>query len=372
MEKITAVVVLLILKSGTVSAGWSVTFENPNICAIKGSSVDFRCTYNYTDGETVTKTAWYKGAFKDKIWTRVRLSDFPSYDNRTEYHGDLQHNCSLAIHELQVNDSGYYYFRFDTNKFGQRSKTSVYLSVTGLSAEVHPEQVRAGDKVTLECITQCQSPSIVWFKDGLPLAKPEFRAQAEDSGTYFCAVKGQESLHSDPVALDVQYPPTNVSIDVSHSGSLALGSSVNLTCSSAANPAAENYTWYRRASSSSFLLLVGSGEVLSLQSLEASHTGLYLCQVRNSVGEDNATEVLLTVDRNDINRVILFVGIGLKVVIVVLLPLVVIWAGRKTCKSAVNNKEHSHDYENVSASQENKKFKDKIKDKTVTQKEMYV
>ncbi|KAF3691634.1 B-cell receptor CD22 Sialic acid-binding Ig-like lectin 2 [Channa argus] len=273
MEKITAVVVLLILKSGTVSAGWSVTFENPNICAIKGSSVDFRCTYNYTDGETVTKTAWYKGAFKDKIWTRVRLSDFPSYDNRTEYHGDLQHNCSLAIHELQVNDSGYYYFRFDTNKFGQRSKTSVYLSVTGLSAEVHPEQVRAGDKVTLECITQCQSPSIVWFKDGLPLAKPEFRAQAEDSGTYFCAVKGQESLHSDPVALDVQW------------------------------------------------------EVLSLQSLEASHTGLYLCQVRNSVGEDNATEVLLTVDRNDINRVILFVGIGLKVVIVVLLPLVVIWAG---------------------------------------------
>ncbi len=69
---------------------------------------------------------------------------------------------------------------------------------------MHPGTVRAGDTVTLKCRTSCQVPSTVWFKDGRPVAKPEFQAQAEDSGNYVCAVEGQDSALSDPVALDVR------------------------------------------------------------------------------------------------------------------------------------------------------------------------
>lgn len=119
------------LSAGTVSAAWSVTFENRNPCAVKGSSVEFNCSYNYQDGETVRKATWYKGESKDGHWIRVELSDLPSYHNRSEYLGDLQHNCSLAIRDLQDNDTGYYYFRFDTETYGWRSRESVYLSVTG-------------------------------------------------------------------------------------------------------------------------------------------------------------------------------------------------------------------------------------------------
>lgn len=115
----------------TGSAAWTVTFENPNPCALKGSSVNFRCTYNYTDGETVRKTTWHKGQLKGDTWTRVKISDLSSYHNRTKYLGDLQHNCRLAIHDVQDNDYYYYYFRFDTNKYGRHSKESVYLSVSG-------------------------------------------------------------------------------------------------------------------------------------------------------------------------------------------------------------------------------------------------
>ncbi|XP_050931847.1 B-cell receptor CD22 isoform X2 [Lates calcarifer] len=345
MEKMITVLVLLIMAEGTLSSGWSVTFENKVPCALKGSSVEFRCSYTYTDGETVRETAWQRGTFKNGIWTRVKLSDFPSYENRFKYIGDLQHNCSLAIHDLQENDTGYYYFWFDTNKYGRSSKASVYLSVTGLSARVYPERVRAGDSVTLECRTSCQLPGTVWFKDGNPVAKPQFQAQTEDSGNYLCAVEGHESEPSDPVVLDVQYPPLNVSIEVNYTGHLAKGSSVNLVCNSAANPAADNYTWYRgTVSSSSSMLQVGSGQVLSLVSVEASHTGLYLCQARNSVGENNSTEVLVTVNQTDtfsastVNRVILLVGIGVKVVIMLLIPLVIIWVWKKRCNSAVDKK----------------------------------
>ncbi|XP_022609350.1 B-cell receptor CD22-like isoform X1 [Seriola dumerili] len=355
METMISMLVLLIMTEGAGSSSSQVTFENQDPCALKGSSVEFRCSYSYKDGETVRKTAWYKGKLIDGIWKRVLLSRLPSYENRTEYLGDQQHDCSLAIHDLQDNDTGYYYFRFDMDTYGWRSKKSVYLSVTELMASVYPERVRAGDNVTLECEASCQLSGTVWFRDGHPVAKPEFSAQAEDSGNYLCAVKGQESVHSEPVALDVQYPPFNVSIEVSHPGRLAEGSNVNLTCTNAANPAADSYTWYwGYVSSSSSMLQVGSGQVLSLPSVEASHTGLYLCQARNSVGENNSTEVLLTVYQTDIwnNRLILLIGIGVKVVTVLLLPLVIVWAWRKRHKSAVDEKdEDSHDYENISHTQ---------------------
>lgn len=115
-----------------MSAARSVTFENPDLCAIKGSSVTFRCVYNYTAGETVRTTGWYKGRLENGVWKRVELSvDLLSYRHRYEYLGDQQHNCSLKVRDLQVNDTGYYYFHFGTDTIGMRSKTSVHLTVSG-------------------------------------------------------------------------------------------------------------------------------------------------------------------------------------------------------------------------------------------------
>ncbi|CAJ1062044.1 B-cell receptor CD22-like isoform X1 [Xyrichtys novacula] len=218
LKRMILMLMLLILKTEILRADWSVTFENPNPCAVKGSSVQFRCSYNYEDGQTVKKTAWYKGVSNNGSWVRVKLSDLPSYDNRSEYVGDNQHDCGLALHDLLLNDTGYYYFRFDTEKFGWKSKKSVYLSVTEPRARVYPDTVKTGDEVTLECETSCQLHSTVWYKDGRQVAKPSFRAQAEDAGKYVCAVQGQESVRSDPVALDVHYPPMDVSLKVNYRG----------------------------------------------------------------------------------------------------------------------------------------------------------
>lgn len=69
---------------------------------------------------------------------------------------------------------------------------------------------------------------------------------------------------------------------------------MNLSCSSAANPPAVNYTWYRRTDpGGSGGLQVGSGQVLYISSMEESLSGLYLCRARNPLGEMNSTEVLL-------------------------------------------------------------------------------
>lgn len=72
------------------------------------------------------------------------------------------------------------------------------------------------------------------------------------------------------------------------------GRSVNMSCSSSANPPAQNYTWFRRTDASGPSgLQVGSGQVLYISSMEASLSGLYLCQARNQLGEKNSSEVLL-------------------------------------------------------------------------------
>uniref|UniRef100_A0A667XVS7 Ig-like domain-containing protein n=1 Tax=Myripristis murdjan TaxID=586833 RepID=A0A667XVS7_9TELE len=211
---------------------------------------------------------------------------------------------------------------------------SEYFSVSsGLTASVYPDSVTAGENVTLQCSTTLQllrPPNIVWFRDGQRVAKPEFQARAEDAGNYSCAFQGHESVTSDPVALNVLYAPVKVLVEVSHDDNLAEGSSVNLTCSSVANPAADSYTWYRRTGSpNSSLELVGSGQVLSLPSMEPSHTGHYLCRARNPLGEESSAELLLEMDETISHSLILRVGFAVKTAVLLMLPLVLVWVWKR-------------------------------------------
>ncbi|TWW54443.1 hypothetical protein D4764_0259790, partial [Takifugu flavidus] len=69
---------------------------------------------------------------------------------------------------------------------------------------------------------------------------------------------------------------------------------------------------------------VGSGQVLSIPSMEALHSGLYLCQARNQVGGKNSTEVLLAmVDEEQRGSQMLpaVVGIGLALIVALVVAL---------------------------------------------------
>lgn len=73
-----------------------------------------------------------------------------------------------------------------------------------MEASVHPSStVRPGWSVWFECQTSCPN-RVIWFKDGEPVTNTDFQAQIEDAGNYTCAIEGEESVHSDPVTLDVQ------------------------------------------------------------------------------------------------------------------------------------------------------------------------
>ncbi len=76
---------------------------------------------------------------------------------------------------------------------------------------------------------------------------------------------------------------------MSPSGEIVEGSSVTLTCSSDANPAA-NYTWYKENEDSP----KASGQIFIISDIRAEHSGSYYCEAQNKNGRHNAT-VNLTV-----------------------------------------------------------------------------
>ncbi|XP_029694095.1 B-cell receptor CD22-like isoform X1 [Takifugu rubripes] len=134
----------------------------------------------------------------------------------------------------------------------------------------------------------------------------------------------------DPVLLpDV---PENISITI-NPAHVVWGSSVTLTCSSDANPPADTYIWYRNTnSSSSNGSQVGSGQVLSISSMEALHSGLYLCQARNQVGGKNSTEVLLAMvdeEQRGSQTLPAVVGIGLALIVALVVALFLFYRWKK-------------------------------------------
>uniref|UniRef100_A0A3B4AVV3 Ig-like domain-containing protein n=1 Tax=Periophthalmus magnuspinnatus TaxID=409849 RepID=A0A3B4AVV3_9GOBI len=367
---------------GVWSGNWRVTVQSQ--CALRGSTVVLQCYYDYPLWHTVKHVKWFKGRLQDTGSSYALESLTVS---RFEYVGDKDHNCDLKIKNVQSIDEGLYFFMFETSRDRWRSRNPPYLFVQDLIAFVSPTVVAEGEVVTLTCHSGCNPNSniqVVWYKERQEVTQTRFTARRENTGTYTCALRGQEHVRSS-VSLNVQYAPKNVKLsispptdiiqgrtvtftcsseanpivtssgyslykdghfisfgpshrisevqpsdsgqyycqawnNISRTGSnlfqsfktilnvlyppinisisvelteVTEGSDVNLTCDSMANPPPFGFMWYRTSSSS--VVQVGSGPVLSLSSVEASSSGLYMCQALNRIGESNSTQLRLSV-----------------------------------------------------------------------------
>ncbi|XP_042559422.1 advanced glycosylation end product-specific receptor-like [Clupea harengus] len=84
--------------------------------------------------------------------------------------------------------------------------------------------------------------------------------------------------------------PKNTSVSV-RPDVITKGSSVNLTCSSDANPPVEIYTWFKVGESTP----VGSGQQYSITNISSEDGGQYYCEAKNEHGADNSSTVSITV-----------------------------------------------------------------------------
>ncbi|XP_060923482.1 B-cell receptor CD22-like [Limanda limanda] len=160
------------------------------------------------------------------------------------------------------------------------------------SVSVSPSgEIMEGSSVTLTCSSDANPAAhYTWYKENRTLLQgPEgvyhlSSISSGDSGVYSCKSENQYGLNSTSLHLDVQYAPKPPSVSVSPSGEIMEGSSVTLTCSSDAHPAA-HYTWYKEDKDSP----TASGQNFTITNITAEHGGKYQCEAQNTHGRSNTT-----------------------------------------------------------------------------------
>ncbi|KAM6939519.1 B-cell receptor CD22-like [Xenentodon cancila] len=206
----------------------------------------------------------------------VDLMTDSNYRGRVMYNCN-ERNCSLRITGLNERDSAVYKFRFRTNQPGGSFTGSpgVTLSVTDLKVEVR----RSSNLTELRCKSSCDltdPPSYVWYNNGQKMQEEasSCRVAVRNDDSYSCAVKGHEDYRSPSV-----YAPKPPSVSVSPAGEIVEGTSVTLTCTSAAHPAAK-YSWYRR----NVRTPASEEQTLVFTSIQSSESGDYYCTSENELG----------------------------------------------------------------------------------------
>ncbi|XP_036412963.1 B-cell receptor CD22-like isoform X2 [Colossoma macropomum] len=303
---LTVSLLFLLFISGVVAQdGWAVNYNHKSICALKGSTVTIECTYTYPSGHSVQKAFW------TKQWGQGSeppdLLDDPEYRGRVQYLGDKQHSCNLRLSDVTEEDQSKYYFRFITDQPGGswQGAGGVDLSVTdgpkSVSVSISPSgEIVEGSSVTLTCSSDAESPvqSYTWFKGSSLVAKGETytvnKISSVDSGEYKCRSSNEhgEKL-SEALTLNVLYPPKSISVSISPSGEIVEGSSVNLTCSSDANPPVKNYTWFKKLNKGA--LQNSKRQTYSISYINSADSGEYQCMATNTQGSQYSEYKSLTV-----------------------------------------------------------------------------
>ncbi|XP_047198385.1 uncharacterized protein LOC124854580, partial [Hippoglossus stenolepis] len=194
--------------------GWRVRCTPTQICAVKGSKVQIRCSYWHPSriddlDVAVEQTYWFtKGQDSEPVDLRAASE----YTGRVQYHCGYK-ACTLTITDLRESDSDVYQFRFITNQptGSFTGSPGVSLSVTGvqvISTESSGCRTEDCSWSRVECQTSCSptpSPSYIWYKnEQKTLGEKSYSAYFYSADSISCAVRGHEDFPSAPVYPDVQ------------------------------------------------------------------------------------------------------------------------------------------------------------------------
>ncbi|XP_041958523.1 B-cell receptor CD22-like [Alosa sapidissima] len=368
--------------------GPNLTYSSTQVCGLKGASVLLPCRYEYPwkgRGDTYLGGEWYEeksgrvikhshSNYPDCSLNIDKLSDGDSGVYHFRFYTVLhtgwitaRSGVTLSVTDLQVKENAVVANQNQTKvtcstscslgsqyvwyKNGQplqgETTVSILLQSTRPSEAAYyscavtmtSETVTEGGEVTLTCstCTQSNNPTLIWYKNNQPVSNQHTTrdnklhlnpVSSEDAGSYSCAVKGDESLSSTAVFLNVRYVPKNVSVSIKASSKIEEDSVVTLTCSSDANPPVHTYTWYMKSGAES--LARGTGESISFN-LTSDTSGPYHCEAQNEVGSTNSsqTPVQIVTEDDHVAAMMFQAGIILFVILTITLVFATLWLRKK-------------------------------------------
>ncbi|XP_043971705.1 B-cell receptor CD22-like isoform X2 [Gambusia affinis] len=181
------------------------------------------------------------------------------------------------------------------NLYGECNSSPLFLDVLyapNVSVSITPSgEIMEGNQVTLTCSSDANpAASYTWYrgKDNKLLESNKnliFNSiNVNESGQYYCTAINNRGEKKSSVSVDVKYAPRSPSVSQSPSGHIMVGSSVTLTCSSDANPAA-SYTWYKEGEETP----KASEEQFTITNIQNEHSGKYYCTAQNNIGRQNTS-----------------------------------------------------------------------------------
>ncbi|XP_075949520.1 uncharacterized protein LOC142951689 isoform X2 [Anarhichas minor] len=241
-----AVFLVLFPVAVQISSPTCVTYKRKETCGLKGSTVEFPCSYPNIS-QVILTSGWSK-----KVRPTLEhkpLKQMPGYLFRMHYLERENNDCTMKLTDLKESDASRYYFVYKFRNVTGHGVTCkgdpgvrLYILaspvrileklVGGQNGPVADRTVIEGQAITLTCVPTCaanlsSNPGYIWYKNGLQLngsrATTTFLSldpiSDEDTGSYVCAMIGYKDLPSSAVNLTVQRRPVNTVSEICGGGS---------------------------------------------------------------------------------------------------------------------------------------------------------
>ncbi|XP_023257733.1 uncharacterized protein LOC111651895 [Seriola lalandi dorsalis] len=188
-----------------------LTYISAEICAVRGSTVDIRCSYRRPStvkrrSVPVEKVLWFSDMQDEGP---VDLRTDPEYTGRVKYYCDKT-TCTLRIADLRESDSAEYKFKFK-HKRNKRFTNSPGVTLSVIDPDLQVQVTRPYSLwADLFCSSSCllpDRPSYIWYKNGQKIqdqASVSYADYFDPADGISCAVKGHEEFPSPSVSVQLQ------------------------------------------------------------------------------------------------------------------------------------------------------------------------
>uniref|UniRef100_A0A669D503 Ig-like domain-containing protein n=1 Tax=Oreochromis niloticus TaxID=8128 RepID=A0A669D503_ORENI len=192
-----------------------------------------------------------------------------------------------------------------TNKIGVKQSSNLQIDVQYSPKDVRISVSPSGPivehrKVTLTCSSNA-NPAVenyAWYRAGrnqetlIGTGRTLNVAVSTINSIFFCKATNKIGVEqSSNLQIDVQYSPKNITVSVSPSGPVPENSNMTLTCSSNANPAVRNYTWYRADGDQETFIGTGSSFNVTVSKVKSS----FFCKATNALGCERSSKLQIDV-----------------------------------------------------------------------------
>ncbi|KAI3361276.1 hypothetical protein L3Q82_013451 [Scortum barcoo] len=248
-----------------------------SIEVLNGSCVTIPCSFDIATKDAGGLDDTCKAIWKNKNNENVVFNSI--VQGNGELRGILtEKDCTTTLNNIALDNRHEYYFRLECNdlKFSFKKdsqEVNILIRADPPTPTLTPSTLKAkeGSSVNLTCSAPApcltQPPTLTWTsslgdsqetlqekpdKTKVKTSVLTFTASHLHHGkeisctaTYVKQDGSTELANSRSLTLNISYSPKRTTVSVSPSGPVAENSTVTLTCSSTANPAVTNYTWYR-------------------------------------------------------------------------------------------------------------------------------